>query len=383
MNEKEVFDEEPNEAPMHDDADFALLDEEVRPSRAGLIASDVKSALNDVLKNYREDPGNALVRRSFLLALEAAVTLAVKGLQRRYPAMAMYGEEIKQDAWERLLNQEAKHGQFLANYDFDLEAKKQVYGYAWKNVWYASADIWKELKKTRSSDTSWGDREKREAQRDAALYGGDRDSTLTNKDAKKLGGYHEVSLSEFEADYKFAGEEGKRPMTPKSLQGVQQNQTETFLRDENSFIRIGELKHWLEQMADEMVEQTREWQDATGKRKRVIFKHNHSVIWRQWLGFSDPKLIGLNEKKLSDKLGHSLPTVKRYSSEAFEYMRQHPGYLDLLELMIPKRKPKIGQSDMKAAIEARGGRGNFRKLIHAWLVFHVDFSQKLAEAGGR
>lgn len=380
MNEKEVFDEEPNETPMQDDADFALLDEAVRSNRAGLIGAEVKNLLNDVLKDYREDPSNALVRNSFAYVLDAVVTLAVKGLQRRYPAMAMYGEEIKQDAWERLLNQEAKHGQFLANYDFDLEAKKQVYGYAWKNVWYASADIWKELKKTRSSDTSWGDRENREAQRDTALYGGDSGETPSNKDAKKSGGYHEVSLSEFEADDKFAVEDGKRPMTPKSLHVnyMQVTQTETFLRGEDSFIRIGELKHWLEQLSDEMVGQTREWRDDTGELKRVIFSNNHSLIWRQWLGFSDPKLIGLNEKELSDELGFSLPKLKRYSSEAFEYMRQHPGYLELLEMMIPKRKPAIGH-DIKAAIEARGGRGNFRKMIHAWLVLHVEFSKKLAD----
>lgn len=351
MNEKEVFDEEPNETPMHDDADFALLDEAVRPSRAGLIASDVKSSLNDVLKDYREDPSNALVRGSLVFALEAVVTLAVRGLVSRAPWMWTYHEDIKQDVWEKLLQQEAKQGQFFDSYDFNFQGengKSQVYGWVWRIVRNAKEDLRLRLQKGKKE------------------------------------GYQEVSLSEFEADDKYAMEEGKQLTTPKNLhvRYLQQNQTETSLRDENSFIRIGELTHWLEQLADEMVEQTREWQDDTGKLKRVVFTHNHSLIWRQWLGFSDPKLIGLNEKELSDELGFSLPKLKRYSSEAFEYMRQHPGYLELLVLMVPKRKPAIGH-DIKAAIEARGGRGNFRKMIQAWLVWHVEFSKKLAETDGQ
>lgn len=383
MDEKEIFDEEPHETPMHDDADFAVLDYPVRPSRVGLIAADVKNSLNDVLKDYREEPSNPLLRTALVWALKAVVKLAVRGLLRRYPAMEQYGDDIEQDAWERLLKQEKKNGQFLEKYDSNLEVRKQVYGYVWFNVRNASADIWKKLKDARSPpDTSLGEHEKG----GASSHDGDNvaGQTKAKRKTKKPGEYHEVSLSNYlDADETDVEDDRLRP-EPKGMQVNEMplNESETFLKGEVSFLRVGKLKNWLEQLADEMPGETRSWLDDTGKLKQVHFKQNHSLIWRQWLAFSDSRFVGLTEDELRNELGVSLAELKRYSSDAFEFMKQHPGYVDLLELMIPTRKQKIGQSDMKAAIEARGGRGNFRKLIHAWLVFHVEFDQQMAKAEG-
>ncbi len=388
MDEKEIFDEEPHETPMHDDADFAVLDDAMRSSRVGLIAADVKNSLNDVLKDYRKEPSNPVLRKSLDLALTAAVKLAVRGLLRRFPAMQQHGDDIEQDAWVRLLNQEKKDGQFLAKYDPNLEVRKQIYGYVWFNVYHASADIWKKLKATKSPpDTSLGEREKGEA----SSHDGDNVAGLTKakRKTKKPGDYHEVSLSNFLDADETDAEEDRWRTEPKGMQvtEIPLNESETFLGEKDSFKRIGKLNHWLEQLADEMPGKTRSWLNDTGKLKQVHFKQNHSLIWRQWLAFSDSRFVGLTEDELGEEIGVSLAELKRYSSDAFEFMKQHPGYVDLLVLMIPTRNQKIGQSDMqaaemKAAIEARGGRGNFRKLIHAWLVFHVKFDQHMAKAVG-
>ncbi len=308
-----------------------------RPTDAQLLAA---------LLNYREDPGNAVLRISFALLLRAAVLFAVRGLCYRMPELRPQQDELAQAAMVRLLEQEEKHGMLLAGFDPAMkdpatgQGGKSVYSWVWQNCHFAALD--------------W----------------------LKASHAGAAAGRQHIPLAEFEEDADDVHDTGPRE-TPAALQ-----LSETPLRA--SMLRIRTLTPWLNQLADEMVGQPLVLPLADGRTRTIELDLNHRRAWLGWLALDNSRLVDVSEQVLADELGVAKTTIQRETDQAYAFMLAHPDFSHRLDLMVPNSVRGFGVSDadLRTALfkalnarktpEAPGGKVVFRGLVHAWVNWYAE-----------
>ena len=306
------------------------------------------------LKNYRRDTGNALGRGLLTICLDSAVGFAVGGFVRKFPYLAPFEEDLVQSVWLRLLKQEQKDGELLADYDPDMVGKRSVYSWVWYLCKKEILEEWKASK----------------AQRRALM------------DA--------LSAFEFEAD-----DDEHKQTTPAQLQI-----SETPIRGSN--LRVHTLVPWLVALTNDMLGKELTLTMTDGSSTYVRFDSSHKDIWLQWLALKESDeeglaanhnlldLNGLAEQDLADTLGLPKKRIQDRTDEAFAFMLLHEDLPKYLELMMSNSLPDTGESrearrarmlqtlkakKVDAVVDGKqskpiSGKTMFRALVHVWVRAH-------------
>ena len=309
----------------------------------------------DALKNYRLDTGDALGRGLLAICLDSAVGFAIRGFVRKFPYLAPSEEDLVQSVWlRRLLKQEQKDGELLADYEPDMVGKRSVYSWVWYLCRKEILDEWAASK----------------AQRRALM------------DA--------LNAFEFEPD-----DEDHKQTTPEQLKV-----SETPLR--GSILRVHTLMPWLVALANDMLGKELTLTMTDGSSTCVRFNSGHKDIWLQWLALKESDdeglaanynlldLNGLAEQELADTLGLPKKRIQDRTDEAFSFMLQHEDLPKYLDLMMPNSLPDTGESrearrsrmlqtlkakKVDAVVDGKqskpiSGKTMFRALVHVWVRAH-------------
>lgn len=352
MSSKQDFDAgDAQETPLGEGHLTAAMANEYGRGAARRVSDmDLLKALMD----YRAEPENELLRTILWMVLHSSIQYAVNGHIYRKPVLKPCEDDLVQMTWVRLLRQEKKTGQLLADYKPGEGVTKKdetcsVYAWVWKNVSYAVLDQFRIL-----------------------------------NEARDAGCQFEISLSEFEPDEESMSEDVQMRRTPQELQI-----SETPLRA--SFLRVTTLTPWLVTLASDMVGKQLTLTLKNGTAQRISFDRSHKDIWLHWLALKEASATTeksddlsnldfneLSEAELSVELGISRATIQRHSDEAYAFMLQHKDFPKNLDLMIPNRVRGEGVSDqalragMLASLHSPKGKVMFRELVQVWLKTHYQ-----------
>lgn len=316
-----------------------------------------------LLLAHRVAPDNQLRTKMLAKRIDQAIRFAVrsgqvevkagakKGKLGKVATLKPYADELHSRTWDRLLSQQQKDGQLLAQYDPQAKPKRTVYSWIWQNYNYAALD---QLEKHNSTH--------------------------------EAGKQFEVSLEEIESSGDALDESGKRSELPEQL-GV----STTPLRA--SHLRVRKLVPWVAKLAAEMVGKTQTLTYVTGTQtvtSQIQFDLSHQDIWMKYLAMNQVSQDGLNlecsvdelndisEAALAEQMGIPKKRIQDRSNEAFAFMLAHPQLPEYLALMIPNsfRAKGLGEQVLRertmAGLKAPGGKSMFRECVHIWLETHYS-----------
>ncbi len=135
----------------------------------------------------------------------------------------------------------------------------------------------------------------------------------------------------------------------------------------HSILRVHELLPQLAALGEEM-----EGKIIEIESNKIMLTDNNKLTWFAYLGLTPDEYDNLDTslQELANSKGWDLGKFKVRLAHCFAYLKNHPTYDQICDLMVPNRlKKRMDDCQNQAALEAikTTSRDNFRSLIHEWI----------------